>query len=157
MSGMSRSNNWLGRMVVAILLEKIFAFLFFACVNSIIPFGAEWLRDLLLALPGFLVIDVLYGRIVFYSAAGALFKLSKSTSRFLEPSIYFLSLLLSLGVVIAVTGQVQILLFFGKHPWNCMAYYLIMTSGVIAALLAWHNQAKTRQALTLEKSASPST
>ena len=138
----NRPSDWLGRMMIVILLEKIFAMLFFASVNFIIPFSADWLLGVLLPLPGLLMIDILYGRIALYSAAGAFFRLSQSTSAFLEAGIYFFSLILSFVVVIAVTGRAEILLFYGKHPWNCIAYYQLVTSAIIAGLLVWHSRAK---------------
>ena len=129
-----------------ILLEKLAAITLFAFANFVIPFGATWLKSLILSLPGLLVIDILYGRVVIYSVAAVLFKLHLRRSIFLETGIYFFSLIFSLGVVIAVTGQVQIFLFHGKNPWNCMAYYLISTAGVVAGVAVW--LAKRRVACT---------
>ena len=145
MSEIGKPNNWLGRVICLILLEKLFAMLCFACINFIIPFGADWLKHVLLALPGLLVIDLIYGRIAFYAAAGAYLKLSKSTNPFLEGGVYFLSLILSLGLVIAVTGQAEILLFYGKQPWNCIAYSLISVAGIIAVLLSLYLRAERRK------------
>src|ERR1019366_4274978 len=110
-------------MAALIVVEKVCAALLFACVNFIIPFGFDWIKYVLLSLPGLLVIDILYGRVILYSAAGALLNVSKTKSVYLEAVIYFTSLIFSLGIVILVTGQVEVLLIYGKTPSNCFAYY----------------------------------
>jgi hypothetical protein len=61
-------------MTVWIVLEKIIAMVIFALANFVVPLGRDWVRYVVLALPGLLAIDIVYGRIIIYGAAVGLFR-----------------------------------------------------------------------------------
>ena len=133
----TRRRNWLVRMTVWIVLEKIIAMVIFALANFVVPLGRDWVRYVVLALPGLLAIDIVYGRIIIYGATVGLFRNVIGERLYVEGCICFSSLILSLCIVIFTAGDVEIVLFNGKHPWNCVGYFIVATSGVISALIIW--------------------
>lgn len=122
------ASNWMFRMFALVLLEKIVVNVSVGFALFTIPFGVAWLKVWLLGIPSLFVIDVLYGRIIAYCLAASLLNLRTSRSSYLEAAIYFFSLLFSFAVVIAFSGQAQILLFSGEKPWSCIAFHLTVVA-----------------------------
>ena len=116
-----RPGNWLTRMMILIILEKLISILAFAWVNFTIPFGIDWIENALMIIPALLVIDIIYGRIVIYSAAGAFCHLGKTTNPFLEAGVYLGSLTVSIIIGTIASQQAKFVLFSGGHVRSDMA------------------------------------
>jgi hypothetical protein len=133
-------------MMALIVWEKLFAALAFACINFVLPLGIDWFQTALQIFLGLVVTDIFFGRIVLYSAAGALFRLKESDNSFLEAAIYMSSLVISLVPATIASKEVRFALFTGAHFWNYLACYLIVTAAISSTLLVWWTKRGRSQA-----------
>ena len=126
----TKYSTWPFKMFKYILVEKTLATLCFCITNFVIPFNLNWCITYIRILPGLLVIDILYGRIIIYYILYKLLNIPTSKRPIIEPIIYIVSLLATFAIVVLQTGNTEIMLFYGKKPWNCIAYYIIATAAI---------------------------
>lgn len=127
-----RRGGWLLWGILLTLVEKFIGSLSFAIFNFTIPFSLHWLALVFRALPGLLVMDLLYGRIVLFSVSSAVLGRCWPSRPLIPPVLFFSSFMCSLIIIIFSTGDAEMILLSGRKPWNAPVFYLIVVSLAIA-------------------------